>query len=127
MAITNATELAGPDLAETIGARLDALGTPDLAPVRIDGRLHAWEWLVLADGSLLKTDAIDQAAGHDLIGCQDIAWDVAGAAVEFALSSAATEAHRGAVAAEAGRPVDAPARSRPSTSATPPSKAEAGP
>jgi hypothetical protein len=29
---------------------------------------------------------VDQAWGHDLIGCQDIAWDIAGAVVEFGLS-----------------------------------------
>jgi hypothetical protein len=28
---------------------------------------------------LLKTDALDYHAGHDPIGCQDIAWDIAGA------------------------------------------------
>lgn len=34
----------------------------------------------------MKTDALDHNAAHDLIGCQDIAWDVAGACVEFDLS-----------------------------------------
>jgi hypothetical protein len=53
--------------------------------VETDNRLHRWEWLVRPDGRLLKTDAVDHAHGHDLIGCQDIAWDVAGAAVEFGL------------------------------------------
>lgn len=56
--------------------------------VRTDNRLHAWEWLVRPDGSLLKTDAVDHAAAHDLIGCQDIAWDVAGACVELGLDAA---------------------------------------
>jgi hypothetical protein len=54
--------------------------------VATDNRLHAWEWLQLPDGNLLKTDAVDHCQSHDLIGCQDIAWDIAGAAVEFALS-----------------------------------------
>ena len=54
-------------------------------PVATDNRLHAWEWLV-ADGRLLKTDAVDHHEAHDLVGCQDIAWDVAGAAVELGLS-----------------------------------------
>jgi hypothetical protein len=35
----------------------------------------------------MKTDALDHAFGHDLVGCQDVAWDLAGAAVEFDLGS----------------------------------------
>ena len=52
--------------------------------VATDNRMHAWEWLCCPEG-FLKTDAIDHHAGHDLIGCQDIAWDVAGAAAELDL------------------------------------------
>jgi hypothetical protein len=55
--------------------------------VRTDSRMHAWEWL--ADGDrLLKTDAVDHHGGHDLVGCQDPAWDVAGAIAESELDSA---------------------------------------
>jgi hypothetical protein len=54
--------------------------------VHTDNRLHLWEWLVLDDGRLLKADALDHSAAHDLVGCQDIAWDVAGAIVEFGLT-----------------------------------------
>lgn len=53
--------------------------------VRTDNKLDRGEWLRLADGRLLKTDALDHHCGHDLIGCQDMAWDVAAAIVEFAL------------------------------------------
>ncbi len=56
-------------------------------PVRIDGRLHAWEWIVDPHGRLLKLDSLDHHAAHDLIGCQDIAWDLAGAIVEFDLDA----------------------------------------
>lgn len=58
-----------------------------LAPVAIDGKLHAWEWLVTGDGTLVKADGYDHHAAHDLIGCQDIAWDVIGAAVELELTA----------------------------------------
>jgi hypothetical protein len=51
-------------------------------PVHIDGRLQWWEWL-RADGRILKTDAVDHSQGHDLVGCQDILWDVAGATIEL--------------------------------------------
>jgi hypothetical protein len=52
--------------------------------VVIDGRLQAWEWLMTSRG-LLKTDAVDHGEAHDLIGCQPLEWDIAGASVEFEL------------------------------------------
>lgn len=54
----------------------------------IDGRLHAWEWITDERGALLKADAHDHHAAHDLIGCQDIAWDIAGATIELGLTYA---------------------------------------
>jgi hypothetical protein len=59
-------------------------------PVQIDGRMHRWEWIAGRSG-VLKTDAVDHARAHDLVGCQDIAWDVAGAIVEFGVSDAQGE------------------------------------
>jgi hypothetical protein len=53
--------------------------------VEIDGRMQAWEWLVRPDGALVKTDAVDHHDAHDLIGCQDVAWDIVGASVELGL------------------------------------------
>lgn len=57
-------------------------------PVRIDGRMAAHEWLRLPSGQLLKADALDHHQAHDLVGCQDLAWDVAGAAIELDLTPA---------------------------------------
>jgi hypothetical protein len=95
MALTNIAELTGrvPDLQipASAGRR-----------VHVDGRLQPWEWLRRPDGALLKTDALDHSCGHDLVGCQDIAWDVAGAVVEFGLSPD----ERQALAASVDRPVD---------------------
>jgi hypothetical protein len=54
----------------------------------------------------LKTDALDHAQAHDLIGAQDVAWDIAGAAVEFGLSDAATARISRVVAEASGAPVD---------------------
>jgi hypothetical protein len=54
--------------------------------VRTDNRMLPHEWLNSSAG-LLKTDALDHHAGHDLIGSQDMAWDVAGAIVEFELDA----------------------------------------
>jgi len=60
--------------------------------VRTDNKLDREEWLRLAGGQLFKTDAVDHHRGHDLIGCQDAAWDVAGAIAEFELDE--TQARR---------------------------------
>ena len=59
--------------------------------LRTDNKLDLHEWLRTASGALLKTDALDHHQAHDLIGCQDLAWDVAGAAVEFDLDQAEIE------------------------------------
>lgn len=57
-------------------------------PVLTDNRMHRWEWLRTSEGTLLKSDAADHAFAHDLIGAQDIAWDVAGGVIELGLDGA---------------------------------------
>ena len=59
--------------------------------VRTDNKLDRHEWLRTRGGRLIKTDALDHHEAHDLIGCQDAAWDIAGAIVEFELDGAAVE------------------------------------
>ncbi|HEX2559089.1 hypothetical protein [Phenylobacterium sp.] len=86
MAAYNAGQLLGEAAADAVRGRLTPLLSAPLRPVRIDGRMHAWEWLVLPDGRILKADALDHDDAHDLVGCQDIAWDVAGAWVELGLT-----------------------------------------
>lgn len=54
-------------------------------PAAIDGRLDRWTWLKGGNGELLKADAVEHEAGHDLIGPQDLAWDVIGAETELEL------------------------------------------
>jgi hypothetical protein len=73
-------------------------------PVRTDNRLHPWEWLVWG-GRLIKTDALDHHAAHDLVGCQDPAWDVAGATVEFGLAPEEAERLCFVAERESGRAV----------------------
>lgn len=91
MAHTNVAEALG----EVAAAGLDAWSPrlPAMAArgrrVWTDNRLHLHEWLALPDGRLLKTDALDHARAHDLVGAQDVAWDVAGARVEFGLDDPA--------------------------------------
>ncbi|HEV7923374.1 MAG TPA: hypothetical protein VGR02_21530 [Thermoanaerobaculia bacterium] len=57
------------------------------SPIAGDNRMHRWEWLATTDGRLLKTD-LDHHAGHDLVGCQDPAWDLAGAIIELEATEA---------------------------------------
>ncbi|MBY5532304.1 hypothetical protein HFO42_33615 [Rhizobium leguminosarum] len=103
MAIFNIAEAAGSDTAEKLRR---AIGTPErlagrLRRVDTDNRLHPWEWLTSTTGRIIKTDALDHNAAHDLIGCQDIAWDVVGACVEFELSSKERDRLVGLVGREA--------------------------
>ncbi len=55
-------------------------------PIITDNRMHAWEWLVTPEGRILKTDGVDHHCTNDLVGPQDPAWDLAGAAVELDLA-----------------------------------------
>jgi hypothetical protein len=55
-------------------------------PVALDGRMQAHEWIRTKAG-YLKADAFDHHADHFFPGCQDIAWDIAGAAYELELDA----------------------------------------
>jgi len=57
----------------------------------VDGRMQPFEWIASSQGELLKTDAISHGDNHFFPGPCDIAWDLAGAIVEWDLSSEATE------------------------------------
>ena len=74
--------------------------------VRTDNKLDRQEWLRTASGALIKTDAIDHHQAHDLVGCQDVAWDCAGAIVEFELDAMQADQLVAAVAEWAGGAVD---------------------
>jgi hypothetical protein len=70
-----------------------------------DNRLLPHEWLRSSD-RVLKTDALDHHVGHDLVGCQDMAWDIAGAIVEFELNSGEAAELVNLAAHSGGRDVD---------------------
>jgi hypothetical protein len=107
MALYNTRIALGEGAANLLGERLAT--APDLdAKVRridTDNRMHRWEWLVAA-GRLIKTDALDHSCTHDLVGHQDITWDIAGAISEFSLAE--PEVHRfcAAVTRHSDGPVD---------------------
>ncbi|WP_375757151.1 hypothetical protein [Corallococcus exercitus] len=95
MARYNTACVLGEEFARVLDAwtpHLDALARTTW-PVETDHKLQAWEWLVLPEGQFLKTDAVDHHAGLDLVGCQDVAWDIVGATVELGLSEPALATH----------------------------------
>jgi hypothetical protein len=55
-------------------------------PVIADGRMQPHEWLLSKDGKLLKTDSGSHGDDHFFPGPTDIAWDLAGAIVEWQMS-----------------------------------------
>jgi hypothetical protein len=110
MARSNSAQVLGAGFAESLGIwapRLERLSA-DVRPVETDNKPHAWEWLFLQDGRLLKTDAVDHHDAQDLIGCQDVAWDVVGAAVELELDAAEQAILAEYVARASGHAVSGP-------------------
>jgi hypothetical protein len=102
MARHNAREALGESAARGLArweSRLSALAEATHR-IETDNRMHRWEWLQLPSGVVLKADGADHCRAHDLVGCQDAAWDLAAAAVELDLDEAALvsrfRAHGGA-------------------------------
>ena len=57
-----------------------------------DGRMQPHEWVKAADGTIIKTDGDTHGDDHFLPGPTDIAWDLAGAIVEWEMDADAEEA-----------------------------------
>ena len=112
MAAYNTTRLLGPGFGEAVRGWRDRLA--EIArlerPILSDNKMHAWEWLVTPEGRILKADALDHHRSNDLIGPQDPAWDLAGAAVELDLDEAELDLLCEAVARRSGTPPAEPAQ-----------------
>jgi hypothetical protein len=54
-------------------------------PVLVDGRMQPHEWVSTGPDNFIKTDAIDHGDNHFFPGPCDIAWDLAGIAMEWQL------------------------------------------
>ena len=106
MARYNTGQGLGENAAAALGAIVSRGGNLEGHVRRIDtdNRMQPWEWL-LVGGHLIKTDALDHSAAHDLVGCQDVTWDIAGAIVEFSLSGEETSRLCRIVERESGFPV----------------------
>ena len=61
-------------------------------PVIADGRMQPHEWLITPDGKMLKTDSGSHGDDHFFPGPSDIAWDLAGAIVEWQMTGQQTNA-----------------------------------
>jgi hypothetical protein len=110
MAAFNIRRALEADLGETVKEWRDRLAEVSRLerPVLTDNKMHAWEWLVTSEGKILKADALDHHRGNDLIGPQDLAWDLAGAAVELDLDEEELDFLAGAVAHRSGAPQAGP-------------------
>ncbi len=110
MAHHNAAAALGDETAE--GLRAFAPLVPALGrrarPVLGDHKLQSWEWLVRPDGRIVKTDGLDHWRGHDLVGAQDAAWDLAGAIEELELDAGEIELLRRRLGEGDAAPVAAP-------------------
>lgn len=62
------------------------------SPVLCDSRMQPHEWILGLDGVPVKTDGESHGDDHFFPGPCDIAWDLAGAVVEWHMDSDATEA-----------------------------------
>lgn len=54
-------------------------------PIELDGRMFPFEWIITSKG-YRKTDCLDHHLDQFFPACQDIAWDLAMAAVEFEMN-----------------------------------------
>lgn len=101
----NVEQALGPALRRRFDVFERSLGHIEthLHPCRTDNRMHRWEWLTTPGGTLIKADALDHHATHDLIGAQDPLWDLVGARHELALDDDQFTALRDRVARALGR------------------------
>ncbi len=104
--------LGGASIAGTPLAALTADGSLELVRVATtDSRLAPHEWLRMPDGSVRKTDAIAHGDDHLFPGPTDIAWDLAGAIIEWEMDRGAREhflaAYRRASGDNASKRIDA--------------------
>ena len=79
-------------------------------PMLADGRMQPHEWLLAFDGRMLKTDSGCHGDDHFFPGLTDIAWDLAGAIVEWNMKphhvDAFLQTYRSFSGDDAGRRID---------------------
>ena len=73
---------------EAFGEEITAPALAVERPVIVDGKMQPHEWRRTRDSRIVKTDATEHGDDHFFPGPTDIAWDLAGAIVEWGLDSA---------------------------------------
>ncbi|MDQ5826234.1 MAG: hypothetical protein M3441_18735 [Chloroflexota bacterium] len=82
----NTWEALGEEVAERTRRRVDDLRASGYSSGSYgDGRMAPHEWIRSHDGRLVKADSAGHAWDHTCIGAQPVAWDIAGAIVEWGL------------------------------------------
>ncbi|WP_437672627.1 hypothetical protein [Sorangium sp. So ce131] len=77
---------------ETGGELPDHVRPEIVRPAIVDGKMDPHEWLRSPSGELFKVDASGHGDDHFLPGPADIAWDLAGAMIEWRMDAAARSA-----------------------------------
>ena len=80
---TDLGQLTRWNFLEGVGHELPPQRFEVARPVIPDGRMQPHEWIHSADGRLMKVDAVSHGDDHFYPGATDIAWDVAGAIIEW--------------------------------------------
>lgn len=84
------SHMIATNLREEFGEEFDA----DLRVEKLiiaDGRMHPHEWLLNGAGEIVKMDALSHGDDHFYPGPTDVAWDLAGAIVEWGMDSTASD------------------------------------
>ncbi|WP_437597709.1 hypothetical protein [Sorangium sp. So ce590] len=85
MARTNLSTEMGDDLPDELHLEI-------ARPALVDGKMDPHEWLGSSSGELFKVDASGHGDDHFLPGPADIAWDLAGAIIEWRMAPDARRA-----------------------------------
>jgi hypothetical protein len=101
-------EMARYDVEVTVGASLPAgFRLPCVRPTITDGRMLPHEWFRTSSGVVHKLDATSHGDDHFYPGPTDVAWDVAGAIVEWGLDGGGRAALVASYEAASGDAVEA--------------------
>ncbi len=83
-------EMVAVNCGEELGETWSVPGLGLEKPVLVDGRMHPHEWIRTATG-WQKVDGVDHGEDHFFPGPSDIAWDLAGAMIEWKMPPSARE------------------------------------
>jgi hypothetical protein len=84
-------EMTRHNAAQLVGVELGEFHLPIEQPIISDARLMPHEWLRTTDGLLIKTDAGMHGDDHFFPGPCDVAWDIAGATIEWNMDAPTAE------------------------------------